>query len=129
MPACLRTASIVAAASVFAILITGVPAGAHQAEQVPALAALPGADVAVETASSRPLGQFAVGQVQLNEQTPAERAWVPGNETATRPWSAPVGHHQPRVIDVPTAPASLQRMLEEEDARIDRIVKSICRGC
>src|SRR5258708_19322897 len=33
------------------------------------------------------------------------RPSMPGHETATRPWSAPVGHRQPRAADVPTSPS------------------------
>ena len=57
------------------------------------------------------------------------RPWIPGNETATRPWSAPAGHHQPRAIDVLTSASSFEQFFEEEDARVDRIVRNICRGC
>jgi hypothetical protein len=57
------------------------------------------------------------------------RPWAPGNETATRPWSAPAGHHQPRAIDVLTSDSSFEQIFEEEDARVDRIVRNICRGC
>ena len=57
------------------------------------------------------------------------RPWTPGNETATRPWSAPAGHHQPRAIDVLTSASSFEQFFEEEDARVDRIVRNICRGC
>jgi hypothetical protein len=55
--------------------------------------------------------------------------WTPGNETATRPWSAPAGHHQPRAIDVLTSASSFEKFFEEEDARVDRIMRKICRGC
>ena len=48
-------------------------------------------------------------------------------ETTTRPWSAPVGHRQPRVADVP-ASASLQT-LDQEDANVDRKISNVCRGC
>jgi len=48
-------------------------------------------------------------------------------ETATRPWSAPVGHRQPRAADVPTS-ASLS-VLDQEDADVDRKISSVCRGC
>ena len=50
-----------------------------------------------------------------------------GLETTTRPWSAPVGHRQPRAADVPTS-ASLS-VLDQEDADVDRKIKSVCRGC
>jgi hypothetical protein len=52
-----------------------------------------------------------------------------GSETSTLPWSAPVGHRQPRVDEVP-APAPLTReALDQEDAIVDRKINNICRGC
>jgi hypothetical protein len=48
------------------------------------------------------------------------------NETTTKPWSAPVGHRQPRVADVPAA-ASMP--IDPEDAIVDRKIKGVCRGC
>jgi hypothetical protein len=54
--------------------------------------------------------------------------WTSGSETATLPWAAPRGHHQPRLADVPASPASDGQDLNE-DARIDRIVRDVCRNC
>jgi hypothetical protein len=52
----------------------------------------------------------------------------PGCETTTMPWSAPVGHRQPQAADVP--PSTLfEPVLDQENAKVDRIVKGICRGC
>ena len=48
------------------------------------------------------------------------------NETTTRPWSAPVGHRQPRAADVP---ASANVPIDPEDAIVDRKIKGVCRGC
>src|ERR1700722_5985247 len=50
-----------------------------------------------------------------------------GNETATMPWSAPIGHHQPTAVDVIESDSRL--ILDQEDARVDSIVRGICRGC
>ena len=52
-----------------------------------------------------------------------------GLETTTRPWSAPVGHRQPRAADVHTSTSVSQQSLDEEDANVDRKIKSVCRGC
>jgi hypothetical protein len=52
-----------------------------------------------------------------------------GLETTTRPWSAPVGHRQPRAADVRTSTSVSQQGLDEEDANVDRKINSICRGC
>lgn len=50
-----------------------------------------------------------------------------GLETSTKPWSAPVGHRQPRAADVPISTS--QQSFDEEDANVDRKINSICRGC
>jgi hypothetical protein len=50
-------------------------------------------------------------------------------ETTTRPWSAPVGHRQPRVADVPTSTSASQQTLDQEDANVDRKISNVCRGC
>jgi hypothetical protein len=41
--------------------------------------------------------------------------------------SAPVGHRQPRVGDVPNEKGVTK--LDAEDAALDKKIKSICRGC
>jgi hypothetical protein len=50
-------------------------------------------------------------------------------ETATKPWSAPVGHRQPRAADVPTSTSAPQQTLDQEDANVDRKISNVCRGC
>jgi hemolysin-activating ACP:hemolysin acyltransferase len=57
------------------------------------------------------------------------RPWKAGNETATLPWSAPVGHHQPRAVDLPASTSASRRPLDEEDANLDRKIRGICQGC
>jgi hypothetical protein len=52
-----------------------------------------------------------------------------GLETTTRPWSAPVGHRQPRAADVHTSTSVSQQSLDEEDANVDRKINNVCRGC
>ena len=47
------------------------------------------------------------------------------NETTTRPWSAPVGHRQPRAADIP---ASATVHIDPEDAIVDRKIRGVCRG-
>jgi hypothetical protein len=51
-----------------------------------------------------------------------------GLETSTKPWSVPVGDRQPRA-DVHTSTSVSQKSLDEEDANVDRKIKSVCRGC
>lgn len=52
-----------------------------------------------------------------------------GHETETRPWSAPVGHRQPRATDVPASISASQEILDPEDANVDRKINNVCRGC
>jgi hypothetical protein len=65
----------------------------------------------------------------VTASAPSARPWRAGNETAIRPWSAPVGHHQARVVDVLESTSDSQPILDQEDANVDRIVRSVCRGC
>jgi hypothetical protein len=48
-------------------------------------------------------------------------------ETATSPWSAPVGHRQPRAVDIP--PSVSPQILDQEDISTDRKISGVCRGC
>jgi hypothetical protein len=48
-------------------------------------------------------------------------------ETATRPWSAPVGHRQPRAADI--SPSVSPQTLDQEDIDVDRKIRGVCRGC
>ena len=48
-------------------------------------------------------------------------------ETATKPWSAPVGHRQPRAVGIP--PSLSLQTLDQEDVYVDRKISGICRGC
>jgi hypothetical protein len=52
-----------------------------------------------------------------------------GQETLTRPWSAPVGHRQPRAADIPSSVSAFQPTLDQENANVDRKIRNICRGC
>jgi hypothetical protein len=54
---------------------------------------------------------------------------LPGKETTTRPWTAPVGHRQPHSSDAPTTTLGSQDVLDQEDANVDRKINGICRGC
>jgi hypothetical protein len=49
-------------------------------------------------------------------------------ETTTRPWSAPVGHRQPRTADVPRSTSASQQTFDQEDANVDRKISNVCRG-
>lgn len=69
--------------------------------------------------------------VEAEGQLPAPTtdALPAGCETTTRPWSAPVGHHQPQAADVTSSTSSPDQALADEHARIDRVIRGVCRGC
>jgi hypothetical protein len=69
------------------------------------------------------------GTDDVMPSAPSVRPWRAGNETATRPWSAPAGHHQPSAADVHELASASQPILDQEDLNVDRIVRSVCRGC
>jgi len=60
---------------------------------------------------------------------PPSRSLAPGNETTTRPWSAPVGHRQPGVADIPASRSVSQQTIDPEDANVERAIRGVCRGC
>lgn len=60
---------------------------------------------------------------------PSLRPSTAGREMTTTPWSAPVGHRQPRAADVPTSTSVSQQVLDQEDAHVDRMIRNVCRGC
>ena len=60
---------------------------------------------------------------------PPSRSVAPGSETMTRPWSAPTGHRQPAIADVPAATSLSQQNADPEDANMERAIKGVCRGC
>jgi hypothetical protein len=85
----------------------------------------------VSPACGAPLSIEGVPHPILHSTMPVSsvQPWRSGSETATLPWSAPLGHHQPRLADIPASSASTPQDLNEEDARIDRIIRNICRNC
>jgi hypothetical protein len=54
---------------------------------------------------------------------------IASNETATKPWLAPVGHRQPRASDLPASLSAARQSLDPEDAEVDRKINGVCRGC
>jgi len=90
---------------------------------------LPNAGAGIGTAPSqrRDLPIVNHGTADAMPSATSVRPWKAGNETATRPWSAPVGHHQPTAADVRETDSP--QTLDQEDANVDRIVRGICRGC
>jgi hypothetical protein len=119
--------------SVSAILSMAIaaPLSAQGVVQGPNSYALysPNAGTRTESASPqwRDVSIVRRGAADAMLSAPSARAWKAGNETTTRPWSAPAGHHQPTALDFRDSDSRL--VLDQEDANIDRIVRGICRGC
>src|ERR1700722_7570369 len=71
------------------------------------------AGIGPELAQRREASIVNHGAADATPSAPSVRPWKAGNETATRPWSAPAGHHQPTATDVVEADAQLT--LDQED--------------
>jgi hypothetical protein len=69
------------------------------------------------------------GAADAMASAPLAHSWTAGNETTTKPWSAPVGHRQPRAIDLRASMPATPQILDQEDADVDRKIRSVCRGC
>jgi len=121
--------------SVAVILSTAIaaPVFAQPVKQEPSAYALylPKGALGVGSAPSQrqDVPTVSHGTADAMASTPSVRPWAAGNETATRPLSAPVGHHQPSAADAPTSTSASEQILNQEDANVDRIVRSVCRGC
>ncbi len=121
--------------SVVTILSTAVitPAFAQAVTQKPGSYAFydPIGDSRIGPKPSQRREAIAVGRSTVNAMVlaPSFRPSTPGKETTTRPWSAPVGHRQPRTSEVPTSTSVSPYVLDLEDANIDRKISGICRGC
>jgi hypothetical protein len=110
-------------------IVTPVPAQAIIREPGAYAFLHPGVGVRlISTASQRrEVGAVDRETADATASAPPARSLIAANETTTRPWSAPVGHRQPRAIDVPTPTSASQ--LDQEDAKVDRIIRGVCRGC
>jgi hypothetical protein len=86
-----------------------------------------GAEIGSAPSLQRDVSIVNTGKTDTMPSAPSVRPWKAGNEMATKPWSAPVGHHQPTAVDVLESDSQLT--LDQEDTNIDRIVRGICRGC
>jgi hypothetical protein len=114
-----------------AVVTPAFPQGVTTQDSGTCASSGPKADLETDSAPSPPRKVNVVnrGTADALASASSGRPWTPGNETATKPWSAPAGHHQPRAIDVLTSDSSFEQIFEDEDARVDRIVRNICRGC
>ena len=119
--------------SISAILSAAIaaPIFARAVVQAPDAYALYLPNVATAIGSAPPQRQDVSivnhGLADAIRSAPSVRPWTAGNETVTKLWSAPAGHHQPTAADIPESDSQLT--LDQEDANVDRIVRGVCRGC
>ena len=119
--------------SISAILSAAIaaPIFAQAVVQAPDAYALYLPNVATAIGSAPPQRQDVSivnhGLADAIRSAPSVRPWTAGNETVTKPWSAPAGHHQPTAADVLESDSRLT--LDQENANVDRIVRGVCRGC
>ena len=120
---------------VVAILSTAIttPGLAQAVIQEPGAYAFfrPSGDLGIASTRSQRREAVVVGRGTADAMAlaPSFRPSMAGEETTTRPWTAPVGHRQLRADDVPTPTSASQQILDQEDANVDRIIRNICRGC
>ena len=120
---------------VVAILSTAIttPGLAQAVIQEPGAYALyhPNGNFGIASAPPRRREEVVVGRGTADAMAlaPSFRPSIAGKETTTRPWSAPLGHRQPRAADVPTTTSVSQDALDQEDANVDRKISGVCRGC
>jgi hypothetical protein len=101
---------------------------------LPGMSAVLSLMFAAPTSAQAIVNEPRVCQLPIEAQdvpsAPTASALPPGCETTTLPWSAPVGHRQPQLADVTSSTTSLiDQAVVEENARVDRLIKGICRGC
>ena len=93
--------------------------------------------LSVLTASPGAARQLKAGAIdQKTVETASLAGSVPRASNAIRTvnanstvWLAPIGHRQPRAIDVPASASKDSLYFAREDAAVDRAVNGICRGC
>jgi hypothetical protein len=100
--------------------LLGVAAILSTAIATPALA---------QAVSEEPGAVVGRGTTDAMASLPLPGSLMAGSETTTRPWSAPIGHRQPRVADIPPSTSVTQQTLDKEDAEVDRKISGVCRGC
>jgi len=89
----------------------------------------PNGDLGIASPLSQRREAVVVGGGVAGARASAPPFHSSGAGDATRPWSAPVGHRQPRAADVPTSISASQQTLDPEDANVDRKIRNVCRGC
>jgi len=73
-------------------------------------------------------GRVAVAQTVGSAKSQAPSASVTVGSALRSVMPAPIGHRQPRTVDVPSENAGDMGRLDQEDVGVDRKL-NICRGC
>jgi hypothetical protein len=89
----------------------------------------PNGDSGIGSTLSQRREAVVAGGGAAGASVPSVHSSRAGRETATRPWSAPVGHRQPTAADVLPSTSTSQQILDQEDASVDRKIRNVCRGC
>ena len=85
--------------------------------------------------SSLGRGSPPIRNRRMGSLNPIAYGWTPrrrvDRSSSSTVWPAPVGHHQPRVTDIPSSVSTRNTLLslDQEDASVDRKIGGICRGC
>jgi hypothetical protein len=110
---------------------TATPVFAQAVIQEPGAYAFyhPNGDLGIGSAPAQQRDVVGRGSADALAFAPSRRSVAAGQETTTRPWSAPVGHRQPGVADVPAPTSASQQTLDWEDANVNRMIRGVCRGC
>jgi hypothetical protein len=69
----------------------------------------------------------AIAQTAGSRNPAAARSTNSGQQLLSG--DAPVGHRQPRADQVPSEKSPMDDSINRENAALDRMSKSICRGC
>jgi hypothetical protein len=87
------------------------------------------------TAHEPPICRMPIDALDKNAPPAPTASAIPaGCERTTRPWSAPVGHRQPQAADmqvnnVTSSISAIDQAQVQENARINRLIQGVCRGC
>src|SRR5258707_12598493 len=81
----------------------------------------PNGDLVIASALSQRREAVVVGGGVAGDRAsaPPFRSSGAGRETATRPWSPPVGHRHPRAADVPATTSASQQILVQDDVSVN----------
>jgi hypothetical protein len=97
---------------------------------VMAVAATIAAHAAADRSASSQSRQTTLN-LEIESRVGATLTRVASLETGNlpKPWPAPIGHRQPRAVDVVTSTSDSPDFLDRENASVDRRIRGVCIGC